>query len=179
MKKFCGNKSLVLLTVALCTSTSIAFSFGNLVSGMFSPYGREPFDVAMWAMTSLLGGFLGITVSGIILDKTSAYKRTIQVNIVACLIILSVLTAVTLTQAPYALFLLTGLFAGLFAFAVLPAVLGLGVEITFPLQPVLVNGVMFLCINIATSIISFGCTAILDVNPANFHEASEALIEER
>ena len=96
MKRFCGNKSLVLLTVAASIYIGIAFSFGNVVSGMFSPYGRDPLDVALFAMTSLLGGFLGVTVCGIILDKTSAYKRIIQVNIVSCLINIVFLTTITL-----------------------------------------------------------------------------------
>ena len=133
MKKFCGNKSLVLLTFAISLFNGIAFSFGNVVSSIFSAYGRDPFDVAMFAMTSLLGGFLGVTLCGIILDKTSAYKKSIQVNMIACLLNFGFLTMVTINYASQALFILAGLILGFSAFAVLPAALGLGVELTFPL----------------------------------------------
>ena len=179
MKRYCGNKSLVLLTIAVSLFTGVAFSFGNVLSSIFSPYERNPFDLAMFGMTSLLGGFLGVTVCGMILDKTNAYKRSIQVSIVGCILNFGFLAFVTLTYAPQALFLLAGLITGFCAFAVLPAALGLGVELTFPLQPVLVNGVMFLFIEIANCIVSFLCTAILNVDLADYQESSEALIEGR
>ena len=177
MKRYCGNKNLVLLTIAVSLFTGVAFSFGNIVSSLFSPYGRDPLDLAMWAMTCMFGGFLGVAVCGMILDKTSAYKRSIQVSILGSMLNLCFMAFITLTYAPQALFLLTGLIMGLFGFAVMPAALGLGIELTFPLQPVFVNGVMFLFIEIGNCIVSFLFTAILDVDLADYQESSEALTQ--
>ena len=72
--------------MAVSIFTGSVFNFGNVMSGIFSPYGRDPSDVAMIGVTALLGGFIGATVGGIILDKTSAYKKSIQVNILVFLI---------------------------------------------------------------------------------------------
>lgn len=145
-KMFCSNRSLILLTMAFGCFSGMAYSFGNVVSGLFSPYGRDSYEIAIFGLTCLFGGFVGATTSGIILDKTSAYKRFIQTVIFCAIINVAFLSWVVLSNASRTLFMICGFLLGFCCFSALPATLSLGVELTFPMSPVLVNGVMLMIV---------------------------------
>ena len=61
--------------------------------------------------------------------------------------------------------------------AVIPSGLGLGIELTFPMQPALVNGMMFLTAHINGAIQSLIYSAIMDIDPLNYDSSEEVLAE--
>ena len=132
----------------------------------------------MIGLIMLVGGVFGAVVSGIILDRTQAYKRLIQVMMLAASIVLGLIYHNILTGGPVGLlYFLVGVL-GFAMFSVLPSSLGLGVELTFPMQPALVNGTMMICAQISACLQSLTFSAVLDVDPAHF-DTTEELNEKR
>ena len=60
--------------------------------------------------------------------------------------------------------------------SVMPASLGLSIELTFPMQPALVNGVMQMFFQIQACIQAISYSAIVDVDPNDYE--TEALLTE-
>jgi len=144
MKEAWRNKSLLLLTIAASSFIGLFFAFGTLLSPILSPYNQSPFNIVVLGLINIGTSFLGSILSGMILDRTAAYKRLILILMISTLIFLSleIFSIATFASDPILWFFMFGV--GLSMFSVLPAALGLGVELTFPLQPALVNGMMLL-----------------------------------
>jgi len=79
IKDLCANRSLLLLIICFSSFIGLFFSLGNVMSSMFNPFGQTPSNMAVIGLIMLGSGFVGATVTGIILDKTSAYKKAIQI----------------------------------------------------------------------------------------------------
>ena len=57
---------------------------------------------------------------------------------------------------------------GLLVIPVLPASLGLGVELTFPLPPVLINGSMLMLAQIQATLQCLTYSTVMDVDPTDY-----------
>ena len=68
---------------------------------------------------------------------------------------------------------------GLSAVAILPASLGLSIELTFPLPPPLVNGVLMMLANISAVLQSLTYSKMMDVDPSEFEGDEKGLQYER
>ena len=147
------------------------------MSAMFNPFDISPFEIAVIGLIMLGSGVLGAAVTGIILDKTAAYKRLLIILSVISIIAMS-LTAYGLADyASNAVIRFSVFWLGISMISVMPAALGLGVEITFPLAPPLVNGMMLFFAQINGFLQSLAYSAIMDIDPANFATADELLAE--
>ena len=84
-------------------------------------------------MASVVGGLIGIILSGIILDKTNAYKKTV-LGLIACCIVTFVTFAFLLVFGGNYLLIavVTGL-AGASLTSSIPTNLGFAIELTFPM----------------------------------------------
>jgi len=89
-------------------------------------------------------GIIGASLTGWFLDKTAAYKKLLLFLLSASLIIFGLLMHQIIATKSFGMILCYMVFLGIAMVSVLPASLGLGVELTFPLQPALVNGVMLM-----------------------------------
>ena len=144
MKEAWNNRSLLWLTVGFSTFIGLYFSLGNVMSAMFNPFDITPFEVAVIGLIFLGSGVLGAAMTGMILDKTSAYKLLLIVLSVVAIISMSLVAFSLMTFASNAIMRFLFFWAGLSMVSVLPAALGLGIELTFPLAPPLVNGMMMM-----------------------------------
>ena len=79
LKEVCKNKSLFRLTIANAIFIGFVLSLNTFISSIFSPFGYTPYQICMIGVTMLVGGAIGSVITGIILDRTQAYKRVIQV----------------------------------------------------------------------------------------------------
>ena len=73
----CKNRSVLLLVIAFSSFIGLFFTLGNVLSSMFNPYALGPPQLAIIGITMLCSGFIGSALTGIILDKTGAYKSMI------------------------------------------------------------------------------------------------------
>ena len=78
LKTLLADRNLILLSSAFCLYLGLYFSLGNIMSSIYSPFGYGAFEVAIIGTLTVAGGVLGCIVTGIILDKTAAYKKVMQ-----------------------------------------------------------------------------------------------------
>ena len=148
------------------------------MSAMFNPFDTSPFEVAVIGLMMLGSGVLGAAFTGMILDKTAAYKILLIVFNVVAIISMSSIAYCLVTFASNAIIRFLMFWLGISMVSVLPVALGLGIELTFPLAPPLVNGMMMMFAQINGFIQSFTYSAIMDIDPANY-DTAEAVLAER
>ena len=178
MKEAWKNRSLLLLTTGFSTFIGLYFSLGNVMSAMFNPFDTSPFEVAVIGLMMLGSGVLGAAFTGMVLDKTAAYKILLIVFNVVAIISMSSIAYSLVTFASNAIIRFIMFWLGISMVSVLPVALGLGIELTFPLAPPLVNGMMMMFAQINGFIQSFTYSAIMDIDPANY-DTAEAVLAER
>ena len=144
IRELWNNSSLIYLTVAFSSFIGLYFSLGNVLSGLFNPFGYDPSNVAGIGLIMLATGVIGATMTGIILGRTHAYKRLMQVMMVVAGISLGLMCMNLFAGGPEWCIYLYCVPFGLAMISVLPAALGLSVEMTFPMQPAMVNGLLLL-----------------------------------
>ena len=135
------NKNFLLLVIAVALPFGTFNSIQILISNLFEPFGYSSSDIAFITLKLLLAGITGAILIGIIIDKTQKYKLSMNTITFNCtIIIILVICALWFDQENRNLF--TGLLMsfGLFYMAYIPLCLSFGAELTFPLQPALVNG---------------------------------------
>lgn len=115
------------------------------MSNVFDPFGYTPSELAVIALIMLVAGVIGSIIVGVFVDKTGWYKRTM---IILGVLVLStgILVLIGISYIPRQKGVMIGLFAllGLFAIGYVPLSFSYGAELTFPLQPALVNGTLAL-----------------------------------
>ena len=178
MKEAWKNRSLLLLTTGFSTFIGLYFSLGNVMSAMFNPFDTSPFEVAVIGLMMLGSGVLGAAFTGMVLDKTAAYKILLIIFNVIAIISMSSIAYSLVTFASNAIIRFLMFWLGISMVSVLPVALGLGIELTFPLAPPLVNGMMMMFAQINGFIQSFTYSAIMDIDPANY-DTAEAVLAER
>lgn len=101
--------------------------------------------MAIIGVIMLLAGVFGATITGIVLDKTAAFKRLITISILVFLLTFALFCYSVLADCSHILTFVLMFPFGFSLVSIMPASLGLGVELTFPkIEPVLVNGMMLL-----------------------------------
>ena len=115
------------------------------MSNLFDPFGFSPSELSTLALLMLGSGIVGAVFVGFFLDKTRLYKCTMRV-ILFFTVFATIMIIVTLTwfvdHEPMFIGLCEVL--GFFSTAYIPLSLSFGAELTFPLQPALVNGTLTL-----------------------------------
>ena len=177
MKEVWKNKSFVFLTIAFSNLVGLYFAMGSFLSNFFNPFGQSPLEVAIIGLNTMGSGVLGSVISGIILDKTAAYKRLIQTLILIATVSLGIASYTLFTFSSNVLLHIMLFCLGFSMVAVIPSGLGLGVELTFPMQPALVNGIMLIITNINGTIQGLIYSGIMDFNPLNYDTSEEVLAE--
>lgn len=154
----------------LCIIFAIIFGFyislGNLISSIFAPFGLDPIEITRIGLYLLSSGIIGAVLIGAWVDRTSTYKVT------TLLILLSTVVFLTITnQTIYhlnesmTLFIVSLILLGFASVAFIPLTLNFAAELTFPLQPALINSIMTLSGQTSATIQSFLYAFFLDVSP--------------
>ena len=158
----------MLLGLSFAFMFGFYISLGNLISSIFTPFGFSPFDISMVGLYLLVSGIIGAVIVGIMVDRTGAYKIT--------MITLSTMNVIFLTivnQTVYhlefskELFYASLILMGFSSVAYIPLTFSFAAELTFPLQPALVNGFLLLAGQASAFIQSLFFAFTLDVNPTS------------
>lgn len=134
---------LIIMSFALMFGFYVAL--GNLISNIFTPFGMQASEIAMVGLYLLAAGVVGAVSVGAFVDRTGLYKGTTLVLGFANIVFLTILN-----QTLYHIddsktrFYISACFMGFTSVAYIPLSLGFSAELTFPLQPALVNGAMIL-----------------------------------
>ena len=120
-------------------------SLGALMSPVFEPYGYAPSELAIIGLILLLTGVVSSIIVGIVVDKTGWYKRTMSfLGFGVLLTVILVIIALSFFAEAKGIVIACFALLGLFAIGYVPLSFAYGAELTFPLQPALVNGTLTL-----------------------------------
>ena len=143
-KEMWANKNFLILAVAYAIIYGVYCATGATMSNLLNPFGYSPSDISIAGGSGLLAGVVAALCIGCFLDYTSTYRKTHISTTVLTLISGVVFTLILILSDNQSLGQLTfGLI--LFCMATIsffPTSLSYGAELTFPLQPALVNATM-------------------------------------
>jgi predicted MFS family arabinose efflux permease len=127
--------------IAICYALMIApyNAFGSLMSLIFTPFGITVEQISLLGSASVLVGVVSSVVFGHILDRTRAYKKSMYVGAIMPLI-----TCIGfrnfLLSANFATIAICGILFCTAAYFTTPLCMAFSAEVTYPMQPFLVNG---------------------------------------
>ena len=139
-------------------------SLGNLISGLFSPFGLSAVEITYMGLYLLFSGIVGAVIIGAWVDRTATYKTTMAVLCLGNIVFL-----ICVTQTLYhlhenrTLFYISCCFMGFSSVSLIPLSIGFAAELTFPTQPALVNGGMMLTAQLSAFIQSIIFAFVIDV----------------
>ena len=124
------------------------------MSNVFDPFGFKPSEVSFISLGLLLSGVVGAIVAGAILDRTKLYKVSMHVItfMIASLTALLILVLTYIEQKAVLIGVL--MVGGFFSTGYVPLCFSYGSELTFPLQPALVNGMLAMAGSVASFLLS-------------------------
>ena len=139
------NPNFLLLGISFALPFGSVLAVGALMSNLFDPFGYTPAELSTLALLMLGSGVVGAVLVGALIDRTGLYK--IISHIILFLTTLSsVMIVVSLKYFSTNENLFSGWiqFLGFVSTGFIPLSLSFGAELTFPLQPALVNGTLTL-----------------------------------
>lgn len=118
-------------------------SFSDIISEIFTDYGYKVADVSIFGGVTVVFGVLSSMCIGIFLQKTSKYLIVIRCVCFGTFTLLILAAAIL----PLGHFWPTAFTCGILGSCivpVIPASMGLGAELTFPMAPALTNGILLM-----------------------------------
>lgn len=148
----------------LCVSFSILYSttvaIGVVISPLFTPYGYGVTFQSLGGMICILSGVVVSVPVGKFLDNTKKYLWTLRVlTFTSAVVFLNLLWVVPLHNDYIAGIALV--MTGIATIPVTPLGFIFSIELTHPIQPVLVNGFLLMCAQICSLAMSIGMSLIV------------------
>lgn len=143
LKEMLANKNFLLLTIGYALTYGIYCTVGSTISNLLHPFGFSPSEISIAGGSCMLSGVIGALLIGLYVDHTSLYRRTHL--ILGFMVIVSIfMVAYVLTHSNGELLpiLASTIVFGISGVSFFPVALSYGAELTFPLQPALVNATM-------------------------------------
>ena len=137
------NTNFLLLTLAFALPAGSFTTLGNLLSNLFDPFGYSQSELSFICLKLLLAGVVGTILFGAIIDRTQKFKLSVYfITMTMC--VSTVVTIYLLYYHPENKvgFVTMLTLVGFFCTAYIPICICFGAELTFPLQPALVNGTL-------------------------------------
>lgn len=136
------NNSYSLLVITFTILFGLQISIGNVWGSLMQPFGYSSRQCSVTILASVAGGLIGLISSGIILDKTNAYKKALLFQILLCILTFVIFALLLLFEGNYILIAFVTALAGGCITSAVPTGLSFAIELTFPMQPALINGAM-------------------------------------
>ena len=138
-----ANKNFIILAIAYALIYGVYCAVGTSMSNLLNPFGYSPTDIAIAGGSSLLSGVIAALAVGCFLDYTALYRKThITISLVTSIFILVLLLTLVYSDTNVICLVSATVLLGASSVSFFPASLSYGAELTFPLQPALVNAWM-------------------------------------
>lgn len=139
------NKSYLLLCLSFALMYGFYLSFGVMISNIFTPFGLTPNNISLVGLYLLLSGIFGAVIIGAFVDRTALYKSTMVILSIVNIVFLAIINQ-TLYHIDnnYTILVTACVLMGFSSVSYIPLCLSFAAELTFPLQPAMVNGGMLL-----------------------------------
>ena len=118
-------------------------AFGSIMSLVLTPFGVSVKQVATFGAASVLVGVVSAVVSGGLLDRTRAYKVfLITSSIFPIIALVGMLYSLPVGMERFHLVLACGMMYTSIVMAAIPMCMSFSAEVTHPMQPSTVNGLL-------------------------------------
>jgi len=118
-------------------------ALGTSMSNILNPFGYSPTDISILGGCCLLAGVVAALIVGVYLDYTAQYRKThITLSTLTLLSAMAIILVLIFFKGNLIALLIPIVFCGIANVSFFPTGLSYGAELTFPLQPALVNASM-------------------------------------
>lgn len=163
-----ANKNFMVLALSYALIYGVYCAIGTTMSNLLNPFGYTPTEISVAGGFCLFAGVIGALLVGCYLDCTAYYRRTHAtlsiMTFISCLV-----TIVTLKLGSGSLgeIMFAIILVGISSVSFFPTSLSYGAELTFPLQPALVNACMNFLGQICAFVLMISSIYITDVDAAH------------
>lgn len=158
------NRNYMLLTLNACCLYANTSTLSAIVSALTKPYGFKGTDNALFAVVFIVTGLVGTVFAGIMLDKYRKYKISIILIAIVAMIAYG-LTYLTLPTGVAGYFAANLGLVGFGTLPVIPVCFAFAVELTYPIQEAMSNGMMVLPSKIYASLMGIAGGKLCEYSP--------------
>ena len=149
-KELRKNTSFLLLTIQHAMTNGCFLAVGALMSNLLHPFGFSPSQIGQLGLVMTVFGVMSAVLMGVIVDRTAQYRR-IHLTLMISIVITAWLSIYALWTGLAWFIVVSVTLMGICDVGIRPIAFSYGVELTFPMQPALINGIMV----IAASTVAF------------------------
>ncbi|GJJ68582.1 MFS transporter, FLVCR family, MFS-domain-containing protein 7 [Entomortierella parvispora] len=134
LKKVGSNKQFLILMFIFGTFVGFFNAFSSLITQFTAPYGYTSSEGGYFGAAMIVAGLIGAGVSGPYIDRTKQFKSLCKIFVPIATVFYIIFVFVVRKDFFGGIIAVSALL-GLFSFALLPVILELGVECTYPVTP--------------------------------------------
>jgi MFS family permease len=158
-----GNKNYLVIVAVFMMTYGNYIAFGNLVSILFTPFGLTSTQIAIMSILMLSTGIFTAIIFGAWLDKTHQFKSSMVIIAFLSGLMSFFLCFYGVPRAEnFAMLSTLSLGCGLVILPIIPTCMTFSIEVTFPMQPAAVTGILMLFGQFSAFSISIICSTVLD-----------------
>ncbi|KAF8937891.1 major facilitator superfamily domain-containing protein [Dissophora ornata] len=134
LKKVGTNKQFLILMFLFGTFVGFFNAFSSLISQFTAPFDYSANEAGYFGAAMIVAGLVGAGISGPVIDRNKQFK-TLMKAMVPLATVFYVVFVFAVRKDFFVGIIIVSALLGLFSFALLPVVLELGVECTYPVTP--------------------------------------------
>ncbi|KAG0337829.1 hypothetical protein BG004_007482 [Podila humilis] len=134
LKKVGKNKQFMILMFMFGTFVGFFNAFSSLIAQFSEPFGYSADDAGLFGAAMIVAGLVGAGIAGPVIDRNKKYTTLLKVMAPPAALFYVIFNFVVRKDMFIAIIVVSALL-GLSSFAMLPVILELGVECTYPVNP--------------------------------------------
>ncbi|KAF9348223.1 hypothetical protein BGX26_000361 [Mortierella sp. AD094] len=134
LKKVGSNKQFLILMFIFGTFVGFFNAFSSLISQFSAPFGYSTNEAGYFGAAMILAGLVGAGISGPVIDRNKQFKTLLK-SMVPLATVFYIIFNFIMRKDFFIGIIIASALLGLFSFALLPIILELGVECTYPVTP--------------------------------------------
>ncbi|KAF9932600.1 hypothetical protein FBU30_007746 [Linnemannia zychae] len=134
LKKVYTNRQFIILMVMFGTFVGFFNAFSSLITLFTKPFGYTAEESGYFGAAMVVAGLVGAGISGPVMDRTKQFKTVLK-SMVPLVTLFYIIFCFVVRANFFIGIIVVSAFLGLFSFSMLPVVLELGVECTYPVTP--------------------------------------------
>ncbi|KAG0371029.1 major facilitator superfamily domain-containing protein [Gamsiella multidivaricata] len=134
LRKVGSNKQFLILMFLFGTFVGFFNAFSSLISQFAKPYDYNANEAGYFGAAMIVAGLVGAGIAGPVIDRNKQFKTLLKTMVPLATLLYIVFIFVVRKDFFIGIIVVSALL-GLFSFALLPIVLELGIECTYPVTP--------------------------------------------
>ncbi|KAG0326749.1 hypothetical protein BGZ99_009048 [Dissophora globulifera] len=134
LKKVGSNKQFLILMFSFGTFVGFFNAFSSLISQFTAPFGYDATEAGYFGAAMIVAGLVGAGISGPVIDRNKQFKLLLK-SMVPLATLFYIIFVFVVRKDFFIGIIVASALLGFFSFSLLPVVLELGVECTYPVTP--------------------------------------------